>query len=137
MGCTMDYDTLCAGREMDALIAEKVMGWDHTHDIDHCEGDSWYSYCRNCSLTGENGEIMCWHPGDPILNGCTKPPPYSTSIEAAWKVVEKLCFEYGMTFGGHVDPSQHGWQFGFGINEVMAGTLPLSICRAALKAMEG
>ncbi len=130
---TTSIDDMPAGREMDALVAEKVMGWDHTHDIDHCEGDSWYSHCRNCHRTGEDEEIMCWNPRDPPLPGCKVAPHYSTSIEAAWEVIEKLEKE-GIIDG--VSLSAIGCELYLNREQLTAadGPAPLAICRAAVKA---
>lgn len=59
------------GRELDALIAEKVMGWRYYKE----RGSSIYQ------LIPPNGEIS--H----IDNS---PPHYSTRISAAWEVVERF-----------------------------------------------
>jgi hypothetical protein len=72
------------GRELDALICERVMGWTFrpAHRLSHWTGgeptagmmpDAWYDadgYCRSCS-TG------------PWL-------AFSTDVAVAWRVVEKL-----------------------------------------------
>lgn len=131
----MNYDEMIAGPAMDAEVAEKVMKWDHTHDIDHCEGDSWYSHCRNCYRTGEDEEIMCWDPEDPPLPGCEKPPPYSTSIVSALKIVEKLEAE-GIIDGIFLHPS--GCELYLNREQIAAaaGPAPVAICRAVLKMRE-
>lgn len=56
-----------AGRELDVLVAEKVMGW---------RGSSEKHY------VGNSGKCFC----------CGIIPPYSTSIAAAWEVVEKMFY---------------------------------------------
>jgi len=53
-------ESLKAGRELDTLIAEKVMGLDIGDDCDHS------------------------------IDSCLCFPPYSTDIAAAWQVVDKL-----------------------------------------------
>ena len=61
-----------AGRELDALVAEKVMGWER--------GDT-------------SRGFMKWYPaGKRHKSGCGEfdIPGYSTDIAAAWEVVEKL-----------------------------------------------
>lgn len=56
------------GRDLDALVAEKVMGWFKDRYSEY-----WFP------------------PGTNITNGAVVDlPHYSTSIEAAWEVVEKL-----------------------------------------------
>ena len=116
---------LNAGHELDALIAEKVMGfavklWPHTDRL----------------FVAERGN------GTQILL-----PAYSTDIAAAWEVVEKL----GERFHARLltpfirSGDNHYW-CGFtplgmtGFNgrpdyEAVAETAPLAICRAALKAV--
>ena len=77
-----------AGRELDALVAEKVMGlskddWDPPcfwqHSTDDCEKDSvigWMGWCYNC--------------GTMVAEVGVEPRYYSTDIAAAWEVLEKL-----------------------------------------------
>lgn len=140
-----EIDKMESGPEMDALIAEKVMGlipcasrfympliagaWDEIH-------------CEHIDA-GKSG--ICFDP-DP-----DKVPRYSTSIATAWKVVEKVAqlnaekkegwgsfdlgdrikdgkVEYYAIFSGKNLPNS---------NEVSADTAPLAICRAALKATLG
>jgi len=59
-----------AGRELDALVAEKVMGW------------------RRVNLSCMDSTIDGWLP--PILGQGVDPPHYSTNIAATWEVVEKM-----------------------------------------------
>lgn len=65
------------GKELDALIAEKVMGYE-TEII--------------------NGDPVSKVPGICGTEGCaihfTKTPHYSTDIAAAWEVVEKLQLKF-------------------------------------------
>jgi hypothetical protein len=135
-----------AGREMDALVAEKVMGCKVSH-LPFPGGQERVSCgCRN-------GE----HPGphdntDPVWDDILA--YYSTDIAAAWKVVEKLRGELSWADGFQLSQSALGqeWQnfpeapqngyaatFTNGYeNEASATaeTAPLTICRAALKAVE-
>ena len=137
-----------AGRELDALVAEKVMGWDGCHSIHYCE-DTWYNYCKNpgCYATGadEDEMIGSWDGGEPPIPGCKGYPPYSTSIAEAWLVVEKFD-----TWEVHrwYDPKYKRYDGDFYVScyltkhdpemfgEATADTAPLAICRAALKAAE-
>lgn len=63
-------ETMKAGRELDALIAEKVMGKRVIYD-------------RN----GESVEFYGEYPSNGFF---ATPRPYSTEIGQAWKVVEKM-----------------------------------------------
>lgn len=123
-----------AGRALDALVAEKVMG------------------CARVTVN-DRGEVYGAPPeliasGDiPKDHGRVRLPHYSEDIAAAWQVVEKLRRErdawvditdafagWSVTLtlnnedGTHVHSEGHG-----GAEEK---TLPLAICRAALAAME-
>jgi hypothetical protein len=71
-------ETLAAGRELDALVAEKVMGW---RDVE--------PECYTPS-----GKALCGTAPDPSLspwrNGRAYVPRFSEDIGAAWQVVEHL-----------------------------------------------
>lgn len=130
-------DAMPAGREMDALVAEKVMGakWDEKR-------------CRVCGwpLDPEGG--LC-RPDD-----CSERPQrkgdgradahafYSTDITAAWLVVERMR-EMGYALdswsSGNGD-TDHPWTDAIFVKELdetlcREKTFPLAICRAALKAV--
>lgn len=108
---------LLAGRELDARVAEKVMGW----KPETFEGQPWWRDAEGCPWAS------------------CEVPRYSTSIAAAWQVVEKL--------GGYAlmeRMSTSGlWLVAFGTSgartnsESYGETAPLAICLAALAAMEG
>jgi RNA polymerase subunit RPABC4/transcription elongation factor Spt4 len=87
----VNVDEMPAGREMDALVAEKVMG---QIDFNHVgffwtEGttkdgkDGWDGFaCPRCnSLREDNLEKCCEY--------------YSTDIAAAWQVVDEFCYMFG------------------------------------------
>lgn len=137
----MNYDTMEAGREMDALVAEKVMG-----------------YCV-CLLTGKstmqvhptnNWGHSCGYRNDvPMARcyNCKKPvwlnkdyfslkagAPFSTSISAAWEVVEKMSSTPMGAF--QLTEMREGWEAHWPGVDVFAPTAPLAICRAALKTKE-
>lgn len=104
-----------AGREMDALIAERVMG------RDVLLGSDWY------------------FPSPYGFGGHKSVPHYSTDIGNAWEVVDEMqaarnywaytgslsSYCYAM-FAGH--QSQHEYR-------AEADKMPLAICRAALLAV--
>jgi hypothetical protein len=129
------------GRELDALIAEKVMGWT---DIEEDESDPNTRYSWNEAFIGL----------DPTAPGCFRSIPcYSTDMAAAWEVLEKMqaqgyrwCLlirdelksdtrilpyaeflHYGKYAPGKVDTCV------FAEDESM----PLAICLAALRAVGG
>lgn len=108
-----------AGREMDALIAEKVMGW---HKVKYLGTMDW------CDDSGEQ----------PYTVGAWKP---SQDIEAAFGMVDEMT--YGEDFEFVMGTSRiHGWFAEFkkeGVaiseNRVNTKTLCVAICRAALLAV--
>lgn len=102
---TVNYDTIAAGPELDALVIRKVMlspprEWDKT--------------TLNFYSAGS------WSP--------------STNIAHAWEVVEKLP-EYleleQLATGG----DEREWRAHFSSHTGRGATAPLAICRAALKAV--
>lgn len=114
------------GPEMDALVAERVMGWrQHFRNTIHWvlehEARS-VGYGRPRAIFGE------WQP--------------SRDIIAAWEVVEKLMQRYhwrlstpfealDQHYAGLTPLGMTGWN---GRPDILAGavTMPLAICRAAL-----
>lgn len=132
----MDQKELKPGRELDALIAEKVMGLRY-----YPPGNS-----ATCIV-----ETPGWYsPGQSRV--VESLPAYSTSIAAAWEVVEKLTGSGDCTFQmarNTVLPKEHrkddpgtwarfevmfGYAGGRGAR-AEAATAPHSICLAALKAI--
>lgn len=118
-----------AGRELDALVAEKVMGM----------GKPPYGDASNCPTCGYDG---LWSE---------EIQPYSTDIAAAWMVVEHLkntlngkewTGEFNLFFNG--EKYECWWSFSRRTNEGLyetskdesiAETAPLAICLAALKTI--
>ncbi len=121
----MNIDEMTAGRELDALVCELVMGWrrEPQWGLTTMGKPNKPSPEGTCSVTSE------------VV------PHYSTDIAAAWEVVEKLCEldEFCLiTYfgsGGKVD----GWvcelMSDYKHDRMKALTAPLAICRAALKAV--
>ena len=107
---------LQAGRELDALVAEKVMGWRRIEST-------------NLFLIGPKH-----------IEGGFPAPHYSTDISAAWQIVEK--FKMTITPNNCYPHVKAKWCADVelkGSHELwLAGaeTAPLAICRAALRAME-
>jgi Phage ABA sandwich domain len=118
-----------AGPELDALVAEKVMG---------CK-TYLYGRCPNPFL-----RCGCENQAHEIQDECNVGlKQYSTDIAAAWEVVEKLknawCFsllyhqdnlEWNAEFEKHTDPWNVVKHF------ADADAAPLGICRAALQAVD-
>lgn len=128
----MRVDEMPAGREMNALIAEKAMGW-----------TVFYGEYKGYELFDD--EVAQGYPPKEEADGVPfEIPYYSTDIAAAWEVVEILG-KHGYT--AHIE-----WK---GSNRVYAataevtfvkciyteghgvGALPEAICRAAFKAVMG
>lgn len=122
-----------AGRELDALVAEKVMG-----DVRLIEP----------VVVGVPGHerSLFWKAGSMLMEN---PPEYSQSIEYAWQVVEKLKERSDLfpqvgwvrvhdnqyqhrceIWMNDPEAHKHGW-----LADIYADTAPLAICLAALKAV--
>lgn len=128
-----------AGREMDALIAEKVMGWKWwAFRVADVESDCFARYLGERPIRDRDRE---WDGEESILCGdATRDVPnYSKHVGDAWLVVEKLC-----PTANRLDPwfqlytSDGQWYANFhtGSLDVSAPTAPLAICLAALAAVE-
>ncbi len=117
-----------AGRELDALIAEKVMGLTR-----HDESYVTESIGKVLRFVWRDGCGDCVYSGDMFL------PHYSTNIADAWEVVPVLdqrldqfwsVVRAGEKFEFYSNPYELGDYTAY----VEAGTLPLLLCLAALKA---
>lgn len=111
------------GRELDALIAEKVMGL-----VEHA------------SYAGKNKVSLGWRKqGDISFIDLRKLKDYSTNIKDAWEVVEKtgLLIVYEL----HQESDSGKWLIGYGSDGCgfttmfEADSAPLAICLAALKSI--
>lgn len=134
---------MLAGRDLDALVAEKVMGypafaWQAVPILaEHVYQD--FDTASPCLVCGRfDGSAFCL-------------PHYSTDIAAAWEVVERLKVE---PFKGRElvleiyvsaevpDETEVSVQWfdddqGYGPFYLLAKTAPHAICLAALKAVGG
>jgi hypothetical protein len=127
-----DIDTMPAGREMDVLIAEDVMGWEqhcHTGRMMWCLPYPGHramaiaqpEMTRPVTVSDDSGDhdVTPFHP--------------STDIAAAWRVVEKMKERHWFLL---TDRSATEWYAAFSdkakAREISA---PLAICRAALRAV--
>lgn len=132
------------GRELDALVAEKVMGWKR----------------RQCSVFTDIQWLMSLDTDGQDVLGVTYRsdaapiywqglPDYSTSIAAAWEVVEKVtehfaarkhrtaefgCHQFGRWWKAYwtqvVDTCPPEWH-------ARCDSLPEAICKASLLAVMG
>jgi len=118
----MNIDELEAGRELDALVAEKVMK------------------CKTATKEW-NGVLhpFCCCDGSDHEQRCTYVPGmlayYSTDIAAAWEVVERFD-NFSLSRAWSMNGQKVGvacWLAGGFVD--LAATAPLAICRAALKAV--
>lgn len=117
-----------AGRELDTLIAEKVMGW---------------ARWKGATLGWENPPSF-FRTWELTSYGSFQP---STDISAAWDVIEKM--EYNWSFVRDVGKCGSEYETignmlyrfiytapGMPIEGIVADTAPLAICRAALLAVK-
>lgn len=151
----MDIDNMQAGRELDALIAEKVMehrvlgranadcfdcdwviygeGGSEPVYLEECQCEEWKASMAEVGIQEEPnifGHYSC----------CLKVvPEYSTDIAHAWLAVDRLIpakadnINISMRFGQwRVDFELEGCIL---VTSGEGATVPLAICRAALKAV--
>ncbi|GED18097.1 BC1872 family protein [Aneurinibacillus migulanus] len=112
-----------AGRELDIVVAEKVMGWVVDGDI-----------IENADFD-EQGR--CTFPsGDYLMNKETREPlpNYSTNIADAWEVVEQLN-DTESYLDIKIQSCIDGWFVDYCNERTVAETAPHAICLAALKAV--
>ena len=126
----MNIDNMPAGREIDALIAEKVMGW-----VIHSRNTAWW-----VKVADEN-EVTTEVMG--FTYGKDRFAP-STNIADAWEVVKKLQQHFFIDivvgrkagkangkFGVDVEIGHYDAE-GWALVSMDAPEAPLAICRAAL-----
>lgn len=133
---TTEVAEVGTGRELDALVAERVMGW-LRHDL------TWESattgglhICRRCSAS------YCSPPWsrEGVMQrewcGVKLPlPRYSTDMSAAWEVAEMVAMTYQIKVGS--DKTAFAWWCEIGDGDwrsIGQPTAALAICKAALKA---
>lgn len=112
-----------AGRELDALIAEKIM---------HLDNIRW----REGSLYDDTDHKFLEYGSDYIAGIGNQIPDYSTNIYAAWEVVNKIGGWFQITQIA-IEREEPFWSCEFGTDQAAgAATAPLAICMAALKVVE-
>lgn len=130
----IDIAKLTAGRELDALVAEKVMGWRKVARVEAWDhGPDQKTGGPQVNWFGGPPDFPEWNNGQPVR--C-----YSTDIAEAWLVVEKL---RPGKFVWIKDCGSFGWRVEILSSNstdvqvdfaVVADTATLAICRAALKS---
>lgn len=116
-------------RKLDALVAEKVMGWVRLERQEQLEGKTW------------NGELftveqfrslysmdIAW-----LVNGelsLQSHPYYSTDIAAAWDIMAQMQATHEFS----IEQKGSGWKAHFDADWAGSESAPLAICLAALRA---
>jgi hypothetical protein len=118
---------LSPGRELDAAIATQVMGW---HDV---------KFQPIANAFGEKVlDEYAGHPPNDLLKNAII-PKYSSNIQFAWDVLEKL--KTISVFAAVISAKGQPWVCKVNKDtafvEERADAAPLAICKAALKAMSG
>lgn len=128
-----------AGRELDALIAERVMGWEWWHKGNYSQlikgGETWP---ENPYFSLSKGKAQSGSADDSGM------PHYSTDIAAAWLIVEHMRANVPSCRALRMESVPLGYMAAFYSRTnrldrigafVGAETAPLTICLAALKAL--
>lgn len=159
---TMSHE---AGRETDALVAEKVMGWvrmtegelygDRFNEVYPGAANAGFDETRLCSYwydpktLDKHGQPCSTHHVDTVLEYDYSYIGFhpSTDISVAWLVVEKMPSDWWPEIGRMDDGTWYCEIVGRGdtpadvsdgpLARELADTAPLAICRAALACMEG
>lgn len=130
-----DIDEMEVGHKLDALVAEKVMGWKWYHA--RAFAGNWVNRLIPDDAPAEYlpGKIDTGHQA-PFYG-----PNYSHDIKAAWEVVEKMeegewQFQASNTIPNS-DPIIYEWEFtNVGKRgDALEFSMPMAICKAALKAV--
>lgn len=133
------------GRELDALVAEKVMGWkrlfsdESVRKIVETSGPI-SAGGINFLMNLQNSWIIPGEPSPEII----EVPQYSTDIAAAWAVVEKFKSPYHFDlWRAPYRAAEISWSCSFSksidardIVRADAATAAHAICLAALEAMQ-
>ncbi len=131
----MNIDKLEAGPELDALIAEKVMGVKLlTVEEMQAEADRVWKDQPTCRVFMMGFEARQFDWGFGFKNAV---PAYSSEISAAWEVVRKLSLMVCITHcdGNALVEVKTGGRDSGHLIAYGEGPIALGICRAALKAV--
>lgn len=127
---TKQYQPMKAGRELDALVAEKVMGWKLV---------PYAAYCNTETAIQNGWYVWVDDKGDEIA-GQLEENAFSTDIVAAWLVIKQVerDIEISRWFITNLwDMVSHNYD-PFSMREaghLLFNLTPLLICRAALEAV--
>lgn len=148
--CCLERFEMEAGREMDALIAEKIMGWTKHEKCNKCSVSPRHVYIRG-EYFGDDWEGKECHPylRDPggnrvYLCPCqerkdTELPFYSVNLRDMMDVIWQ-CRQLGFQVDISASPDRSGYEAisspAGSSHRVSsyADTMPLAVCRAALTA---
>jgi hypothetical protein len=138
------------GRELDALVAEKVMGWSRKtitvakqyHGQNEWDPPQTVSWGSDAIVQGN--KVYTFDRDDQPTNA-EEMPKYSTDIAAAWEVAEKLhkdSWRLELVTSELLGPDMGGASARFACKAAVRGhvtehadTAPHAICLAALKAV--
>ncbi|HYE76489.1 MAG TPA: hypothetical protein VEI97_00755 [bacterium] len=144
---------IAAGRELDARVAEKVMGEDVAEQPRHpylypCDTDRYNGF--RCGRCRRKVPEATWHDYQIQKFGPCRPKPahYSTDIAAAMEVVAHLAQEHDVEIelsrdlaiciiyyrDYNYESEDHYFKDEWGYGSADSDQLPLAICRAALDA---
>ena len=142
-----DIDKMPAGEELDALVAENVMGgkWIRFHDADYPDPDTEDGRVHATIVLPKDFDFLCPPEYVEDTGECPRTryswiPRYSTDIAAAWEVIDKLDELYSAWFeirGPRVWLAQCHLPNYKQFSATGVASAPLAICRAALKAIKG
>lgn len=134
-----------AGRDLDALVAERVMGWPppvYITDEGRDPARPFYAW-KECHLPHAE-DWDCEHAWTCGRHEFYPAPPYSTDIAAAWQVVERMQRLHHCARWQCPNPECEQWTRFIvvllrdgGIHHCTATEAAERICRAALRAAGG
>ena len=147
---------LCAGRELDALVAEKVMGWT---ELEPSTTWSRWKFGDPGDRWTETEEEWCRGVGiNPGSERYTPFPLFSTDISAAWEVVNTVsAIEWGFALFHYPGLSSAGFGYVVAfarslrpysleivtlgdpekVKHAHSNSLPEAICLAAIQTVDG
>lgn len=127
-----------AGRELDALIAEKVMDYEWRR-FEYPPAGAIFKYGKPWTWLSSRKNGAAVEGGEERY--IENVPHYSTDIAAAWLVVEKMradSFCFDLTTSQSCDPSMH-WSASFEHEQAQgrgrSAAAPHAICLAAIAAL--
>ncbi|MGE7880337.1 BC1872 family protein [Peribacillus muralis] len=132
-------------REIDCLVAERVMGWKWF--TRHNANTYWLGTPTDANLdsdvfSGKVVEVLLTERGWKECESFDHIPYYSTNLQDAWSVLEKICIDNDWRCIMDVNGKKYtevtfknqmgGWRGGFAEKQ----TAPMAICLAALDVVD-